>query len=245
MMVKLTVLGSGTCVPSLKRNAPGYLLEIKDKKILVDCGGGSLLQLERIKEGLYKEIDYVFITHTHADHITDVNPLIQALKWTPGFERKKDLVLVGPKGFDNFRQGSTLEGDTFQIRIMEIDGELEFDGFKVESAKTIHSDDSIAYKFSAEGKSVVFSGDCDYDEGIIKLSEDADLLIIECSYSDNEKVAGHLTSSECGEIAKRSKVKKLILSHLYPTSPGRKRLEECKKIFSKVSLAHDLMEIEI
>ena len=48
--MRLVVLGSGTCVPSLERNAPGYLLEAGSKKLLIDCGSGTLLQLERVLE---------------------------------------------------------------------------------------------------------------------------------------------------------------------------------------------------
>ena len=84
-----------------------------------------------------------------------------------------------------------------------------------------------------------------YDEGLIYLSKDTDLLIIECSHADDEKVEGHLTSSECGEIAKKAEVKRLLLSHLYPTVSEDRRLEECKTIFDKAELAHDLMEIKI
>ena len=96
--MKLIILGSGTCVPSLKRNSPSNYVLVGDKQILVDCGPGTLLQLERI--GLsYKEIDIVCISHYHNDHISDLRFLLQALNWTPGFDRKKDLILIGPVGF--------------------------------------------------------------------------------------------------------------------------------------------------
>ena len=70
-MMKLIVLGSGTCVPSLKRNAPGYYIEAEDYRILVDCGSGTLLQLERAGRN-YKDLDAVFITHRHPDHFADL-----------------------------------------------------------------------------------------------------------------------------------------------------------------------------
>ena len=66
--MKLTILGSGTCVPSLKRNAPSNYLKIGDKQILVDCGSGTLLQLEKANL-TYNEIDIVCISHYHTDQI--------------------------------------------------------------------------------------------------------------------------------------------------------------------------------
>src|SRR4030066_2105550 len=96
--MKLIILGSGTCVPSLKRSAPGYYLQAEDWQALVDCGSGTLLQLERAGKS-YKDIDAVFITHGHPDHFADLMPLIHALLATPKFRREKDLYIVAPGGF--------------------------------------------------------------------------------------------------------------------------------------------------
>ncbi|MCX6814011.1 MAG: ribonuclease Z, partial [Candidatus Azambacteria bacterium] len=99
--MKLTILGSGTCVPSTERGSPANFLKIRESNILVDCGPGTLRQMEGA--GLdYKNLDYVFITHFHSDHIADLVPLLQALNWTPGFDRKEKLTLVGPVGFSKF-----------------------------------------------------------------------------------------------------------------------------------------------
>ena len=93
----LKILGSGTCVISLKRSSPANYLKIGEKEILVDCGPGTLTQLE--KAGVsYKDIDMVFITHYHIDHISDLDALIWVYKWE-GLNRNKDLIVVGPVGF--------------------------------------------------------------------------------------------------------------------------------------------------
>ncbi len=251
--MKLIVLGSGTCVPSLKRNAPGYYLQAGDTEILVDCGSGILLQLERAGKS-YKDIDALFITHIHPDHISDLMPLIHALLATPKFKRYKDLFLVGPKGFKSFYEKNIAsimgKPETFSIRVIEIGGEsknsqMDFAPFKVLSAKTIHSEHSIAYRIEQGNKSVVITGDADYDRGIIELSKNADLLIIDCSFPDSMKATGHMSAKECGLVAKNARVKKLLLSHLYPVdTPDADRLEECKEVFDgHVSLAEDLMEL--
>src|SRR3989338_3339298 len=210
--MQLTILGSGTCVPTIKRGSPANYLEIGKVKTLVDCGSGTLRQL--IIAGLdYKNIDIAFFTHFHSDHILDLNAFIQALNWTPGFDRKKDLILVGPVGFKKFYESylKPVSGvprpNTYKIVIKEIKKKLVFENFTVECAKTIHSDTSIAYKFTEKNKSLVISGDC-------------------------------------GLIARKAKAKKLILTHLYPTSPERIRLNQTKKIFKNTILAEDFMKIE-
>lgn len=122
---------------------------------------------------------------------------------------------------------------------------LAFENFSVDCQKTIHSDTSIAYKFIEKAKTLVISGDCDYDDKLAVFSKNVDVLMLECSFPDTMKSKGHLISKECGLIAQKAKVKKLILTHLYPTSPGRIRLNQVRKIFKDTILAEDFMRIEV
>jgi len=248
--MKLIILGSGTCVPSLKRGAPGYLLEAEDWRVLIDCGSGTLLQLERAGKS-YKDIDAVFITHMHPDHFADLMPLVHALLYTPKFKRKKDLSIVAPGGFVAYYEKAIKsiigEPGDFHMNVFEIHEKLELGPFNIFAANTIHSADSRAYRFEQAGKSAVFTGDADYDQELIELSTKADLLIADCSFPCSQKAKGHLTPKECGLIAEKSGVKELILSHLYPADmPDSARVREAREFFNgKVVLAEDLMEIEI
>lgn len=135
--MKLTILGSGTCVPTIKRGSPANFLEIGKVKILVDCGSGTLRQLVKARLD-YKNIDIAFFTHFHSDHILDLNAFIQALNWTPGFDRKKDLILVGPVGFKKFYESflKPVSGvprpNTYKIKIKEMGKHLSFENFSVD-----------------------------------------------------------------------------------------------------------------
>lgn len=250
LIMKLVILGSGTCVPSTARGAPANFLQIGDNRILIDCGPGTLRQL--VKANLdYRDIDMVFITHFHVDHISDLGPLIQALNWTPGFDRKKDLMLIGPEGFEKFYKryikpvSGTPRADTYRIIIKEINNSLKFDGFEVACFNTPHSPESVAFNFLQKNKSLVISGDCDYDEGMAGFAKYADVLLLECSFENSKKMKGHLVSRECAMIAKKANAGKLILTHLYPPVSGTKRLAEAREIFPNTILAEDLLEIEI
>jgi len=69
--MKITILGTGTFYVNNKQSGPAYLLEADGKKILIDCGPGTLMRLSDI--GLTPDdIDYVFISHFHADHTSDL-----------------------------------------------------------------------------------------------------------------------------------------------------------------------------
>lgn len=246
--MKLTILGSGTCVPSLKRSAPANLLQIKNKNILIDCGSGTLTQLIKAKSN-YKNIDIIFLTHFHTDHISELNAFIQALNWTPGFIRKKGLTIIGPNGLKKLYKNNFFRIKTglhkYKIKIQEIKNKIKFDGFTVEYQKTNHTNESVAYKFIEKNKSLIISGDTDYNENLINFSKNSDVLLLECSYL-NKKVFGHLTAKGCGQIAKKANVKKLILTHLYPPAfHDKKKLIQAKKIFKNTILAEDLMRIEI
>lgn len=246
----LKILGSGTCVPSLKRSSPANYIKIKNTEILVDCGAGALAQLLKAKVD-YKTIDIVCITHFHTDHISDLDALIQALNWTPKFDRKKELTLVGPKGFREFYNKyfrpvyAGRYPNTYKIIIKEIGYKLNFKDFAIYSFKTKHNKESIAYKFVAGSKSLVISGDTDFDENLSKFSKNSDVLILECAFINEDKQKGHLIPKECGQIAKLANAKKLILTHIYTLASGGKRLKETKKIFSKTILSEDLMSVNI
>lgn len=246
----LKILGSGTCVPSIKRSSPANYLKIGNTQILVDCGAGTLSQLLKAKLD-YRIVNMVCISHFHTDHISDLNALIQALNWTPKFNRKTDLILIGPKGFKVFYNkylkpiSGSPRPNTYKIIVKEINNKLNFKDFSIYSFKTKHSKESVAYKFIRDSKSLIISGDTDFDENLSKFAKNSDVLVLECAFANRDKEKGHLIPRECGQIAKLANTKKLILTHIYPLGSGRGRLKEARAIFPKTVLAKDLMSINI
>jgi len=99
-----TILGSGTAAPRLNRNMSGYLLEIEKKKILFDSGPGTIRQLLKLKTSL-SDIDHIFYTHLHNDHINDLPAILWSNNY--GVYRKKPINLYGPKGFKKYFSIST------------------------------------------------------------------------------------------------------------------------------------------
>ncbi len=92
--MKLTLLGTGTPTPSLKRASSGYLIEIGGDVILMDHGPGSH---HRLLEAGKRAVDvtHVFFSHLHYDHCSDYVRLLLT-RWDQGADRIPELKVYGP-----------------------------------------------------------------------------------------------------------------------------------------------------
>ncbi len=249
--MKLTILGSGTCVPNTNRGSSGYLLETASSKILLDCGSGTTWKLEKIGIN-YLEIDHIFFSHLHPDHTGDLVPFLFATKYPNNKKREKPLFLWGGKGFPTFfnalkkAYGNWITPDGLSFDELK-GGAGNFDDFKITSTKTPHIESSLAYKIVAEGKSIVYSGDTDYSEALINLSANTDLLIIECALAnDSYKMRGHLTPDEVIKTVNESRPKQVVVTHLYPECDEERVVEKIRcNVEAEVIEAQDLLKVII
>jgi ribonuclease BN (tRNA processing enzyme) len=252
--MKITVLGSGTCVPSLQRSACSVLIQIDAAVLLLDSGAGTMRRL--LEAGLtIDEISYVFYSHLHPDHSGEFVPFLFATKYPASYTRRKPFTIVAARGFSDFYEklkaayGHWIELAPGMMNITELDnkGPDHLDGglFDVDSLPMDHTESSLAYRITdRHGQSVVYSGDTDVCANLVKLARDADVLICECALPDELKAPGHLTPSLAGEIATEAGVSKLILTHFYPECDDVNVTEQCRKTYQgPLVLAEDLLEI--
>ncbi|MCK9569187.1 ribonuclease Z [Candidatus Pacearchaeota archaeon] len=108
---------------------------------------------------------------------------------------------------------------------------------------------NLTYK--EEGKKISFVFDTSFNEKIVPFIKDSDLLICESTFGDElENKAEeykHLNAKKTAEIAKKSKSKKLILTHIsqrYSKNP-KTILDSAKKVFKNSVLAKDFDKFEI
>ncbi len=107
------------------------------------------------------------------------------------------------------------------------------------------------FLYQEKGKKISIVLDTKLTPGIEKFVKNADLFICESSFSsdltDLAKEHLHMTASQCGSIAKKAKVKKLILTHISQRYDIRLKdlLNDAKKHFKNVQIAKDLDVIEI
>ncbi len=66
--IKVTLLGAGTPVPAMNRFGPSTLVEAGGQKFLFDAGRGAIQRLAQLKVR-WQDVDGVFFTHLHSDHV--------------------------------------------------------------------------------------------------------------------------------------------------------------------------------
>lgn len=249
--MKLTILGSGTAAPLLERSNAAYLLEINNKKFLFDTGAGTIRRLLELKVNLF-DIDYIFYTHLHNDHINDLGAIIWSNNY--GLKRKKQLNLYGPKGLKRYvrilvNKLLKLHKLYFEVNIKELkNSHLKIGDITIKTHKIKHSSTtkSIAYRFEYKKKLFVYTGDTEYDENVVEIAKNCNALLTECSFPENKKAEGHLTPVLAGKIAAKANVKTLILTHFYPEVLKTNIRKQCQRIFSgKIILAKDKLRIKI
>ena len=100
------------------------------------------------------------------------------------------------------------------------------------------------------GRKIVYTGDTRPSENLVKLAENADLLIHEATFDDELKERavedGHSTPSMAAETAKKAAVKRLVLTHISARyKDAGLLLEQARKIFVNTDVAQDFLRLEL
>lgn len=170
------------------------LLELGGRRIVVDCGLG-------VSRGLVDtdlrlgELDLIFITHLHSDHVLELGPLLHTA-WTAGLKTKVEL--FGPPGISEYWNGflASMRYD-IELRIEDegrpdlrdlvhlqefSEGEIfSRDGLTVTALRVDHPPvtECFALKIESGGRSVVFSSDTCHFPPLAEFAAGADILVHE------------------------------------------------------------------
>jgi len=257
--MKITILGTGTFYVNSTRSGPSYLLEVDDKKILIDCGPGTLMRLSQIGIKV-EDLDYIFISHFHADHTSDLFALLMNFRLKDFFSNEKEYktpIVFGPKGIKNFikklsRVYELLAFDNYsKVEYKTYKKSIQIGKVKVKTFKVSHTAfglmaKSYALSFEFNGKIFAFSGDSVMCQGLADASKEADLFVCDASYAKDKGSPAHLNTNEIGEIAQSSKVKKVVLTHFYPNTEQIDLVAEVKeKYLGEVVRGEDSMVINL
>lgn len=247
--MKITLLGTGGPLVTRNRACSSILV---DDRILLDVGSGSFRNLRRQSVDLSR-IERIFLSHFHADHLSDLIPLLWAMELEDGPE---SIDIVGPKGVKSLVE-KLLKLTYFPRHLnrtrrlyVELSGSYGTREFQYH--KTIHKPTNYAYVISNGRKSICYSGDTLYHPTLASFAKDCDLLIHESLFTENEReiaeATNHSTSSDAARVASQADVGKLILVHLNAdkTSRERRLVREAKRHFSgPLILGHDGFSTEI
>jgi ribonuclease BN (tRNA processing enzyme) len=255
--MEITFLGTGTGIPQDSRVQSGVLLDTEKNLLLFDCGCGVLGRIYESRHD-HKEIDTIILTHLHLDHVGDVLALIKA-NWLVG---KTDMRIYGPQGTQEWFE-KTLDvydylRDRFTVEITELSPGDEFvpEGTEgkcncnIRCAKTVHTENSLAYRIQSKNKTVVYTGDTEPCKEVMELTEGADVLIHECSFPLEFPMTNHTTPDMLTLMMEEHPLTagRLYLTHLYPQMQGhyREATDHIKKYYKgEVVIAKDLMVVEV
>lgn len=298
-MLEIVFLGTGSGIPSKRRNPSSIWLRYEDESMLWDCGEGTQRQMMLYKVGFMK-VNRIFITHWHADHWAGLIGLMQTMNLEG---RRDNLHIYGPEA-ERF-VGDILDLDYWGPRFKIIPKDVPFEGdelntvyvskkFEIDSIPVNHTVPSVAYMFREKdtwnvdikkaeelygltqgpavgrlknyrvirfrgqkvriedvgiltpGIRVVYTGDTKSCRNLETISKDASLLIHDATFIDEKENRMHSGAKEAAELARKSNVRELVLTHFSRRYQDTKPLiDEAKKIFPKTRIAEDGMRINM
>ncbi len=128
---------------------------------------------------------------------------------------------------------------------------LDCGDFRILSSNVRHFVPTIGLRLESlqTGKVIAYSCDTEPCEAVIRLAKNADILFHEANSSSDElsqKIVGHSSTIQAGDIARQANVKSLALIH-YPTNvPAEDMIAQAKLVYGgKVELAHDFTIYEL
>jgi ribonuclease BN (tRNA processing enzyme) len=220
-MLELLFLGSGNAFASDGRYWSSFLV---NGRYLLDAPPTLLPHLKRL--GVPPtDISTVFISHFHGDHFLGLPFLfLEYLHMTP---RQENLYIVGPPGVERVIEAAAeiafpkltradvgykrfyLEADADRQQTVD---DLSFRAFPMEHAG--EALDAFGYRLSLADKMLAYTGDTEFCDQIFTLAEGADVLVLDCSYSE-DRGPYHVGFADVPEIRKRLPLSTtIILTHL-------------------------------
>jgi ribonuclease Z len=200
----LALCGAGGPLPAPKASGPCVAVVAGKRLFFVDVGTDSPRNLGRMTYQV-GNVEAVFLTHFHSDHIDGLGELA-TLRWAGG-NNEEPLPVHGPDGVEKVVDGFRLSyaqdfvyrndhhGDSVtplsgagmkaipfsKPALGELATLIDDGGVKVEALTVDHSpvDPAVGYRFSYKGRSLLITGDTVKTANIQKFSEGVDLLVHE------------------------------------------------------------------
>jgi ribonuclease Z len=161
MTLEVFVLGTGGMMPLPNRSLTSILVRREGELFLFDCGEGTQVSLRRLNLK-WKKISVIFISHTHADHVTGLPGILML---TSQVDRCEPLYIYGPPRIREYVEESRRILDmyiNYEIVVEEIlEPGLVYqgDGYRVHSHPLAHSKPCLAFALEEEMRPGIFLPD--------------------------------------------------------------------------------------
>ncbi len=247
MTIEITLLGTGSPLPSPDRAGPATLVCAGGKTFLFDAGRAVGLRLTA-SGVIAPQLTAVLLTHLHSDHITDLNDVITS-RWVMSPE-PNPMPVIGPVGtalvvdailamlapdigYRLAHHEDLNEGP--KPVVSESTGGVVFeeDGVRITAAATDHRpvEPTLGFRIDHDGHAVVIGGDGVPCAGLDELCAGADAYVQTVLREDLvrqvpfqrfvDTIDYHSTVRQAGETAQRAGVRTLVLTHPVPApQPG-------------------------
>ncbi len=250
-------------------NTPCVEMRVGTKRLIFDGGTGlRVLGLSLLSQMPLEA--YMFFTHSHWDHIQGFPFFV------PAFVKGNRFHIYGavsPNGativqrlndqmlHPNFPVPLQVMGAELEFNDIEVGQPIDLDEVVVETALLNHPGEAVGYRVNWNGYAAAYVTDTEHfpdrpDENVLRLARDADVLIYDATYTDEEyhsptsskKGWGHSTWQEAVKVAREAGVKQLVIFHHDPLhnddfldNVGKQVAEQ----FPDSVMAREGMEIEI
>lgn len=268
----VTLLGSGTLRPEPDRGSAAVLVEAGQQKLLFDAGRGVVQRIYQL--GIdYNDIDKIFLTHLHYDHIIGL-PDLMLSGWV--FQRTVPLRVWGPLGTQHhlehiqaayksdvdLRHRHTqlaIKGIQYQVEEIQAGVVYRKEDLVVTAISVDHGvvEHAFGYRIDYKGRSLVISGDTRYSKNIVKHAHEVDLLIHEIADASDtlleanprlQKVLSyHTTPDQLIRLLKQTNPRQTVLVHALIFGKKKTAVEsEIRATYQgKVLFGVDLMAFDI
>jgi ribonuclease Z len=149
--LSVAFLGTGGSVPSARRSTASVMVVRGGERLMFDCGEGTQRQLQR-SFGL-SQVDAIYLTHFHADHVLGLPGLLKTYDLT---DRQAPLTVYGPLGLhDLFKTMGRIVGRIgFKLELVELQAgdAIAYDGYEVRAFATEHSVRTAGYALVEEDR---------------------------------------------------------------------------------------------
>ncbi|MBJ7358826.1 MBL fold metallo-hydrolase [Nocardioides sp.] len=235
--MRLTVVGCSGSYPGPDSPASCYLLEQEDPddgrtwRILLDLGSGALGALHHYADPL--SIDAVALSHLHPDHCLDLCGFYVLRKYHPLGSQPR-LPVYGPGGTgERMARAYDLPdgpGMAHEFDFRTYDTSFSVGPFTIEAIPVLHPVEAYGLRVTAGGATVAYTGDTAPCEALDRVATDVDLLLAEASFraGDDNPPEIHLTGTDCGELAARTGVGRLVLTHIPPWFDKQDQLADAR-----------------
>lgn len=250
--MRIKILGTSGGMSSPDRASAGIIVEYKHNTYLFDCGDMTSVQMMKAKTSV-TDLDGIFISHGHIDHYIGLPMLIMHHMMLQ--HREKPLKIFAPQMvidnikpiFDNYPIPTP-----FTVIFCDIkDVVFTYNGITITPFPVVHSiPDCYGFKIEDEhNHKIVYSGDTQPCEELIRQAYHADVLIHEATFAKDfeQELYGHTNIHGAIQVGQAAQVSKLVLLHvsLRYHRDMTSYNEEAVSDYIPVIVGYDLQEIDL